>query len=1146
MKKLKILIGILVITLSYQFSFSQNELQSFVLSGTDPETIEINQTFTAGHEIFPFDEDVTTIFGMALSANISLENDKSLVRVILVDKNYEEHLIYEAYSLLEPDLSFSVDEICEETSILNSVKPHSVRVEITDATITINSLTYASGMKSGTDVSMVTKEKKQAQNIKKIIEINKNLKAKGLSWVAGPTTVSEMTYAERKKLYGQSTFPLGFEYYFGGVIKTGASSSTRETSLMVDSWDWRERHGQNWVTPVTDQSSCGSCWAFAATGATEALVNLYFNQLLNLDLAEQDVLSCSGAGDCGGGYPSIALNYITNTGVVDEGTFPYTATDQPCSNKGENPNELIKIGGKIDFGSASFPKTEDDLKKTIIERGPISGGLYDWSHAMVLPGYQVVEEGDIFYYRDLNKNRYWKTVGAGDPLIGTTVWIFKNSWGAGWGDNGYIYVETNISNFGWTHALLTPVTSEIQNYTVVCEDSDEDGYYWWGLGEKPAGCGGPDEADGNDSDPTLGPLDEYGYCTLLNVSPVADFTADNTTIYKGETVTFTDQSSNNPTSWSWSFPGGDPSTSTQQNPIVTYTIVGTHDVTLTVTNGTGSDILTKTTYIEVLVIVTPVAEFSGDPTSVMEGETVTFTDQSTNNPTSWAWSFPGGDPENSTSQNPVVTYPATGTYNVSLTATNSAGSNTLTETAYINVTEFVISYCTSSGGNSSLEWIQTVALGTFTNNSGSNGGYGDFTDPAISVESGQTYTITLTPGFSNRTRKEFWRVWIDYNMNGDFTDAGELVFSKDRQKVTVSGSISIPSGLTGETRMRVSMKYNAAPTSCENFSYGEVEDYTLLFGTPIPQPPVANFSGTPTTVSVGNSVQFTDLSANNPTSWSWTFGEGSTSTNQNPSFTYNIEGTYTVSLTATNNEGSDTKTFVDYITVVAGGTYCASTSQSNALDWISQVNIGSFSNASGASLYSFFTNETIGLTPGSSNSVTLTPSFTGKDQREFWRIWIDYNGNGDFSDTGEQVFVANNKKSAVTGTIIVPSDASGQTRMRVTMRNGSSPSSCGTFSNGEVEDYTVNFGSGSSGLAIGNDFDLNIFPNPASNVLNIHVISNNETVNIKIYNSLGRIIDDFNVESRDTQIDLSNYSKGIYYIGADNGMQNMLKKFVKN
>lgn len=547
------------------------------------------------------------------------------------------------------------------------------------------------------------------------------------------------------------------------------------------------------------------------------------------------------------------------------------------------------------------------------------------------------------------------------------------------------------------------------------------------------------------------------------------------------------------------------------------------------------------------VVVAPVTDFSGNPTSVMEGQTVTFTDQSANNPTSWSWSFPGGTPSTSTDRNPVVTYPAIGTYDVSLTVSNSAGSDAITKTGYINVTEFVITYCTSSGSSTSSEWVETVDFGSFTNSSGSNGGYGDFTGTQISVESGQSYSLDLTPGFSNRSRREFWRVWIDYNMDGDFMDTGEEVFAANGKKGAVSGTVNIPSGLTGETRMRVSMKYNATPTSCENFAYGEVEDYTLLFGTPVPLPPVADFSGTPTTVSVGNSVQFDDLSLNNPTTWAWTFtgGTPSSSTAQNPTVTYDTEGSFAVSLTASNNEGSDTKTIADYITVVAGGTYCASQSSSNALDWIAQVDIGGFSNSSGASLYSDFTGQTIGLAPGSSNSITLTPFFTGKDQREFWRIWIDFNGDGDFEDADEQVFTANNKKAAVTGTISIPSDASGQTRMRVTMKNGGAPTSCETFSNGEVEDYTVDFGNGPARMDIA-DFNINIYPNPATNMLNISLTGTNEVVNIKVYNALGKVIDNFDVTGVQAQIDLSSYANGMYYIGADNGTQNTLKKFVKN
>jgi hypothetical protein len=179
-------------------------------------------------------------------------------------------------------------------------------------------------------------------------------------------------------------------------------------------------------------------------------------------------------------------------------------------------------------------------------------------------------------------------------------------------------------------------------------------------------------------------------------------------------------------------------------------------------------------------------------------------------------------------------------------------------------------------------------------------------------------------------------------------------------------------------------------------------------------------------------------------------------------------------------------------------------------------------------------------------SVTLTPYYTGKDQREFWRIWIDFSGDGDFEDADETVFVANNKKSAVSGTISIPAYASGQTRMRVTMKNGSSPSPCETFPNGEVEDYTADFGGGAGRMLDNNHFDLNIYPNPASNLLHIQLTGSSEKVNIKVYNSLGKVIDDFAVERRDIQIDLSHYSKGIYVVWADDGITNSMEKFVKH
>jgi len=291
---------------------------------------------------------------------------------------------------------------------------------------------------------------------------------------------------------------------FGAVggVKAAASSD------YVSAWDWREIHGADdpasayfdgnpdsqetgngWITEIKDQRSCGSCWAFAVTGATESLVNLYYNNHVDLDLSEQDALSCSGAGSCSGGWPGITLNYYTSTGVVDEACFPYTATNQSCGNKCAWPIERIKISGKITFSN----KTNDNLKKLILENGPISGGVYSWSHAMTLVG--------------------WYTDGLGDP-----VWIFKNSWGKDWGSGGYLYLKTSISNIGWTHALVLPIVD--QNWrTIRCVDLDGDGYYNWGLSSsKPASCPGgiPAEKDCDDSDNSKQVFDATYACGRAN------------------------------------------------------------------------------------------------------------------------------------------------------------------------------------------------------------------------------------------------------------------------------------------------------------------------------------------------------------------------------------------------------------------------------------------------------------------------------------------------------------------------------------------------------------------------------------------------------------------------------------------------------
>ena len=166
------------------------------------------------------------------------------------------------------------------------------------------------------------------------------------------------------------------------------------------------------------------------------------------------------------------------------------------------------------------------------------------------------------------------------------------------------------------------------------------------------------------------------------IVPVTAFLATPTSGSVPLTVSFTDQSTGSPTSWKWTF--GDGTSSTEKNPVHTYNKSGLYSVTLTASNANGSNALTKSSYIAVSSVSNaPVAAFSASPTSGSAPLTVSFTDQSTGSPTSWKWTF--GDGNTSTEKNPVHTYNKTGLYSVTLTASNANGSNALTKTSYIAV-----------------------------------------------------------------------------------------------------------------------------------------------------------------------------------------------------------------------------------------------------------------------------------------------------------------------------------------------------------------------------------------------------------------------------------------------------------------------------
>ncbi|PWR75016.1 PKD domain-containing protein [Methanospirillum stamsii] len=336
------------------------------------------------------------------------------------------------------------------------------------------------------------------------------------------------------------------------------------------------------------------------------------------------------------------------------------------------------------------------------------------------------------------------------------------------------------------------------------------------------------------------------------IPPVADFNGNPTSGMVPLTVTFTDASQNNPTAWSWKF--GDNVTSVEQNPVHTYTVPGTYPVTLNCSNSAGSDEITKPEFIHAQPsVITPVAKFVGEPRSGTVPLMVTFTDLSENNPTSWEWNF--GDNKNSSEKNPVHVYESAGSYTVSLTVTNSAGSDTLVEQNYIVVTAPILPPIADFNG--------------------------------APREGKVPLTVTFLDLSKNNPKQWYWKF-------------GDNTTSEERNPVhtyTAEGIYTVELTVSNE---------GGADTKIAN-------EYITV--TPAGYPPDAQFRGNPTSGTAPLSVSFTDLSTGSPTSWQWEFGDGGTSTQQHPEHTYNSPGEYTVTLTAVNAFGMSTEIREKYIRV---------------------------------------------------------------------------------------------------------------------------------------------------------------------------------------------------------------------------------------
>jgi hypothetical protein len=176
-----------------------------------------------------------------------------------------------------------------------------------------------------------------------------------------------------------------------------------------------------------------------------------------------------------------------------------------------NPIERVYVQGWTTIQS------EEDYKRAVI-KGAVAADIIQWNQGIQITGYKVLEAGDSLYVRDVDTR--WIKIGPGDPLIGKTAWQCKLSYGKDWGDEGYMDLVAGVWDLA-LYSLSGPAYSWEYKYgDVLCLDNDNDGYYTWGIGPKPAYCpDSPPQADGDDTDPCIGPMNEYGILTSTTPAP---------------------------------------------------------------------------------------------------------------------------------------------------------------------------------------------------------------------------------------------------------------------------------------------------------------------------------------------------------------------------------------------------------------------------------------------------------------------------------------------------------------------------------------------------------------------------------------------------------------------------------------------------
>ncbi len=365
---------------------------------------------------------------------------------------------------------------------------------------------------------------------------------------------------------------------------------------------------------------------------------------------------------------------------------------------------------------------------------------------------------------------------------------------------------------------------------------------------------------------------------------------------------------------------------------------------------------------------------------------------------------------------------------------------------------------------------------------------------------------------------------------------------------TASTTFSV-TGLTSSTTYSFTVNAKDAAGNV-SLASNTVSVTTLTPDTTAPTAPTLSASGTTSTTTTLSWTGATDnVAVTGYNVYRGTTLLGSTTT----ATTYAVSGltastAYTFYVQAKDAAGniSIASNTVSVTTLASTVTYCTASATNTADERIGKVTFGTINNTStGTAGYENFTAISTNAVRGTANTITITPFWTSTVYSEAYAVYIDYNQNGVFTDTGEKVWTkAGSTTTPVSGTFTIPATASlGSTRMRVIMRYSTTPTTpCGTFTYGQVEDYTVNITSVARGIETNQEsLSINLYPNPVQDILNISSVEENATY--RVLNILGQEVAKGKIENG--SISVSNINTGNYLLEVSSNGQTAIKRFIK-